>query len=263
MPALKDGKTSGVYAIWNSVSKKFYVGSGVSIGDRRRSHFGGLRKGTHFNRYLQNAYNKHGEKVFKFIILEKCERERLLEREQHWINMLKASDRNQGYNLRPLASSNRGVKLSPETKAKIAASKIGKKRPDYVVEKMRQIASEQMRGEHKERMRQSHLGKPLSDETKQKISKALTGQKRAPETGRLISQKLKGKKASEETREKMRLAKTPEIRAAMSARMTGRKVSDETRAKLSARMKARRAAEAAKATIPEGNHFLLGIPAVL
>ena len=52
---------SGIYIIENKVNGKKYVGQSVNIGSRKSKHFGELKRGTHHNGYLQNAYNKHGE----------------------------------------------------------------------------------------------------------------------------------------------------------------------------------------------------------
>ena len=46
------------------------------------------------------------------------------EREEYWINELKANQSEFGYNIRIYAQTNRGLKLSDETKLKISTSRI-------------------------------------------------------------------------------------------------------------------------------------------
>lgn len=109
---------SGIYAIMNIVNGKQYVGSAVNIPGRWRVHRHHLRARTHTNRYLQHAWNKHGEAAFTFTILEECPREQLIEREQHWIDTLNTV--HSGYNRVPQAGSHLGLRLTPEQCAKFA-----------------------------------------------------------------------------------------------------------------------------------------------
>lgn len=66
--------TSGVYAIVNTLNGKKYVGSTKCFKERFAEHRSQLRKGNHKNVHLQNSYNKYGEKYFKFMVLEECEK---------------------------------------------------------------------------------------------------------------------------------------------------------------------------------------------
>lgn len=72
---------SGIYKIEHVTSGRVYVGSSVNIASRRRHHLGNLRRGSHFNVKLQNAWNKYGEQAFAFILIEECERGSLALRE--------------------------------------------------------------------------------------------------------------------------------------------------------------------------------------
>ena len=84
----KDYKFSGIYCIMNTINGKRYVGSSKNIYSRWQKHRALLRKGTHWDRHLQNAWNKYGETSFKFIVLCKCPEEELLTKEQEYINNL-------------------------------------------------------------------------------------------------------------------------------------------------------------------------------
>lgn len=79
---------SGIYQIKNLVDGKIYVGSSSIIQKRKTQHYLNLRKGTHPNQKLQNAWNKYGENNFEFSIVEKCEIHDLLYREQFYISSL-------------------------------------------------------------------------------------------------------------------------------------------------------------------------------
>ena len=101
---------SGVYKIINNKTGDFYIGSSVNFVKRKSSHFRALLKNKHKNSYLQNSFNKHGIKNFKFEILAKCPKEYCIKLEQWFINTL-----NPKYNIRKIAESNLGIKASEET----------------------------------------------------------------------------------------------------------------------------------------------------
>lgn len=168
---------SGIYQILNLANNKFYVGSANNINRRWIEHRKLLRGKRHPNKYLQAAWNKYSEQLFEFIIIECCEDEKLIEREQYWIDLLKPYDRIVGYNLRKKAESNLGIKFSDEFKAKRV---------------------------------QIQTGKKCSDETKAKMSWAHFLRKRPANIGALISAAKKGKgvgrKMSLSVRENMKIA---------------------------------------------------------
>jgi hypothetical protein len=57
---------SGIYRIRHIESGKGYIGSALILRVRWNGHISTLRKQTHRNSYLQNAFNKYGEKAFIF-----------------------------------------------------------------------------------------------------------------------------------------------------------------------------------------------------
>lgn len=60
-------KQRGIYKIVNHKNNKIYIGyASISLGDRRDSHFACLRNGYHFNKDLQDDFNKYGEENFSF-----------------------------------------------------------------------------------------------------------------------------------------------------------------------------------------------------
>lgn len=82
------------------MNNKSYVGQSRNQKVRQQAHFGGLRRGTHGNNYLLNAYKKYGKDNFVFEIIEDDVAENdLYGREQYWISHLKTCDGRYGYNL--------------------------------------------------------------------------------------------------------------------------------------------------------------------
>ena len=119
---------SGIYIIVNTVNKKSYIGSAVSIKQRFTQHRRLLRQNSHFNNHLQASWNKHGEQAFKFELLERGPVEELIKGEQYWIDLLEVTNRKKGYNKRAIASTNLGIKASEETRMKLSLAHIGHKR---------------------------------------------------------------------------------------------------------------------------------------
>lgn len=116
---------SGVYVLTNAVNGKAYVGSATCLRGRLMAHRRYLRIGKHDNSYLQRAWTKYGEAAFRYDVLEVCDVGELIEREQHWIDSLKAAHRNYGYNLAPQAGGTRGYKWSEEACRKMSEDRKG------------------------------------------------------------------------------------------------------------------------------------------
>lgn len=113
----------GIYRIVNTINGKEYIGSSKNLYKREKKHMHYLAKNKHDNKYLQNAYNLHGHEAFLFEIIEECSEDELILKEQAQIN---TRDFEQLYNLRKVAHSNLGLKLSPETLQKMSDVKKGK-----------------------------------------------------------------------------------------------------------------------------------------
>lgn len=109
---------TGIYAI-TAADGRCYVGSSVNIRGRWAMHRWDLRRGRHANRKLQDAWTALGEDAFTFDEIERVERDRLLEREQHWMDHHRAAA--DGFNLSPTAGSNAGVVAGDATRAAMSA----------------------------------------------------------------------------------------------------------------------------------------------
>lgn len=99
----------GIYKITNLINGKFYIGSSKVINQRWAAHRWELKYNRHHNQRLQNAYNKYGLENFAYEILEYVEEDKLIEREQHYIDTLNSCNRNVGYNLNTFAQGGGGA----------------------------------------------------------------------------------------------------------------------------------------------------------
>ena len=80
------GKNIGVYAIKNTMSNKYYIGSSIHINERIKCHFYSLNSNKHFNNDFQNDFNKYGEGAFEFNVIQNCSISELIEVEQYFID---------------------------------------------------------------------------------------------------------------------------------------------------------------------------------
>lgn len=106
---------SGIYMIFNVITEQFYIGSSYNINYRKISHLSLLRKRKHFNFKL----NKSNLKDLIFLVVEYCEVDLLLDRENFYIETLSPS-----LNISKCAASPmKGRKHSPETLQKLKGRK--------------------------------------------------------------------------------------------------------------------------------------------
>ncbi len=153
----------GVYVLRNERNGKVYVGSSCEnrgVGKRLSEHQSQLTSGTHPNIYLQRSWIKDAGN-FSFYLLE-CvsEEDKLIEREQFWIDHFDSADRRYGYNLCPVAGTCRGRKLSESHKTKIGSSNLGKRRTEDQKKaiSMSMVGKNRWTDERRERFIESHSG---------------------------------------------------------------------------------------------------------
>jgi len=153
-----------LYKILNKNTGKAYIGQTINEPRVRFSyHRQRLKKGTHDNEYLQRSFNKHGIDSFMFYtILKTDDLESLNLYEEQFIKILRATDRNFGYNIRPGGANTR---LSEETKRKIGLASIGRKQS----EAQKKATSERSKGNTWGGLTK---GKILSEESKKKMSES-------------------------------------------------------------------------------------------
>lgn len=153
----------GVYAVVNTLNQNRYIGSSTHLTRRKNQHFRELRKGIHANVHLQDAYRMDGGDVFEFEILEVLDsRERLMDREQFWMEFYSSSDRSKGYNICPKAE----LKPPPFNRPH---SQISRKK---ISEGMKARCAEGDGAAHIKRLQAWHTGRRVSTETRLKMIEA-------------------------------------------------------------------------------------------
>jgi group I intron endonuclease len=182
----------GIYQIRHAQTERVYVGSAVILEKRFGQHRRSLRAGKHHSAKLQHAWDKYGAEAFSFLVIEFVDDpERLIEREQHWLDRTQASTT--GFNISPSAGSLLGHKHTSDTKRRMSESATG------------HIKSP----EHRLNLSLANSGKKMSDEACQKMRAAKLGKKRklhSPETKVKMSASAMGRTFSIETRERMSAA---------------------------------------------------------
>lgn len=163
-------KLGKVYCITCKETGKCYVGLTTKpIEIRLLQHFRQINakvKCTH----LSSAIKKYGREAFSVSLLEECPVSQLNEREIYWIEKLNTF--NDGYNLTT------GGKFAPCSEAT--------KRKLSVLAKGRIITPE-----HRAKIAATRRGQKLSDAACKKISAGLTGRKVSEETKRMLSSSMK------------------------------------------------------------------------
>lgn len=186
---------SGIYSITNKANSKIYIGStGSTMGFKFRwqLHKSELRGNRHANKHLQYSWNKYGEDVFRFDIIDECSDEILIGLEDYYIRLCNSMDCKFGYNKREAGSHG---KHTEEAKEKCRISATGRKHTEETKEKCR-IAGRKGKGIK----RPSEFGLKVSlrnkcritsIDVKDKISKSLMGHLTSEETKNKISIALK------------------------------------------------------------------------
>ena len=157
----------GIYCITNLSNGKKYVGRAVFLNYRIRGHKNALRCLKHVNKHLQNAWDKYGEKNFKFEPIFLCNRQDLNTSEIFFINHFKTTDNEFGYNVYEGGATT-------DIPIKIKEKRL-------------------LTDEHKEKIRKSNTGHFVSDETKEKLRKAKIGFKHTEETKQKEREMFSGK----------------------------------------------------------------------
>jgi group I intron endonuclease len=190
---------SGIYRIINTINGHCYIGSAINLKTRKRIHFWSLNKNRHINCYLQNAFNLYKESSFIFDIIENCEKEKLIEREQFWIDSYKLNGEVL-YNICPIAGNRLGTRHSNETIKLISKTKseskqyLGENNPFYGkhhTEATKKIISEKSKN------------RICSKETRIKLSNVAKGRHPSRDAKQKMSDFAKTRTYSEATREKM------------------------------------------------------------
>jgi group I intron endonuclease len=112
---------SGIYRINNIITGDFYIGSAANLTNRLRSYFSvkALNRVLQRNKSLIcSSLLKYGHSNFSIDILEYCNKESRIIREQYYLDLLQPQ-----YNILKTAGSFLGMKHSPETLLKFKSRK--------------------------------------------------------------------------------------------------------------------------------------------
>lgn len=235
-------KKSGIYKITCVVTGKVYVGSAFNLSRRQIEHRYHLKRGDHFNHYLQNAWDKHGASAFEFEVIEECDTEVIQQREQYWVDFYQSTNPDLGFNIASVISAPMtGRTQSLETRTKISVAQKGIPAPNRRVKRS---------AESIEKTASAHRGRKRSPEVCARISDAKKNRPPTPAQKaqqERLAEMHRGKPKSAEHRAKISAAKmgkpgkphTAESRAKMSLVQQNRPpASDETKARMSAARKA-------------------------
>lgn len=256
---------SGVYIIRNTTNSKVYVGSAVKLWRRYSSHISDLRTGNHANKHLLAHASKYGLGTLRMELLELCERDVLLDKEQHYIDNFCSYNSALGFNIMRNANYNGshvgnratlGRKRSPEEIANQVASRRAGAGYSWSEEQRQLIVSArlgvkpinahtpeaQIKRVHNRRAKNG--GSYHSAEGLAKIAEscvARTGSTRPDEVKAKISVTMLGIQQSPESRAKQVASRragagysmSKEGRAAVSRAKKGVKLSEETKDKMS------------------------------
>jgi group I intron endonuclease len=105
-------KKTGIYRWKNNLTGDCYVGSSIDLSNRLRLYYryDVISDTTKGNSIINSALLKYGYSNFSFEILEYCEKNIVLEREQYYLDTL-----NPAYNILKVAGSNSGHKQREES----------------------------------------------------------------------------------------------------------------------------------------------------
>jgi len=161
---------SGVYLWVNLLNGKSYVGSSVNL-YKRFSCYYSLRKleANISNSIIYKALAKYGYSNFRLEILEYCEPNDVINREQYYLDLLHPE-----YNVCKTAGSPLGKTHTEEARAKISAARLGKTHSLETLEKLSSVH----KGEGN-----PMFGKNHSDEVRKKMSEARLGRARPEGSG--------------------------------------------------------------------------------
>ena len=154
---------SCIYKI--NVKNYVYIGSAKVFSKRKYEHLWRLKNNKQVNPILQNIFNKYGEDIFIFSILEEVSEDNLIEVEQKYIDLYKNQEELKLINILMKAGSSMGYVCSNETRRKKKISMIGKNKG-----KKRSI-------EFCKEQSKRQKGRIITEEWKNNISSSLKGRK--------------------------------------------------------------------------------------
>jgi len=172
----------GIYKITNLINNKIYIGKTEDrFIERFWQHIWSLDKKIHYNKHLENAWQKYGSDNFRFEVVHiQNENEDINELEKKYI--VKYDTFENGYNKTYGGEGQIGHKMRETTKRLIGEKNkingLGRKASDETKKKMRMSSKHTSPTEqHKEILRTYRTGIKVSDNTKEKLRNYWLGSK--------------------------------------------------------------------------------------
>ena len=170
-------KRSGIYVIKNLSNSKVYVGSAVDIRRRVQGHIRDLTNNKHHSVHLQRAWNYHGVRSFALEVVEEVEIIELIQKEQFYMDKLRAANKRHGYNIYPMAGSALGVKHRAAVRAAMSRRRKGHRHSEKTKQNMSEAQFERFAGKGhsestKKKIAARAFGRTVRTETRKKIAKS-------------------------------------------------------------------------------------------
>ena len=121
---------TGIYIIKNKIDNRCYIGSAININVRWKRHIRDLINNKHHSIHLQRFINKHGIDSIFFEILEECNKDSLLIKEQYYLENSDSS-----FNVCKIAGSCIGIQRPQDFKDRISILTKGINNPTYGLER--------------------------------------------------------------------------------------------------------------------------------
>ena len=182
-------KAQVIYKIRNLLDNKFYVGSTTNTRERFRTHRNKLRGNRHHCAHLQSAWNRYGEDIFKFEVIQIIPNEESLQvAEDKWLQEWVGKPECYNHGLRsgapwrgckPEQHPNYGKLHSDETKRLIKKARAAQSCPRTGT-KHTEETKELIRQKKLENPSRAWLGKTRDEATRKKIGDTQRGVKKSP-----------------------------------------------------------------------------------
>ncbi len=168
-------KKPGIYRIISLIDGRMYIGGTKNIQLRIQKHRHCLKKGIHRSGVLQDHYNTHGSDSIQFELVELCNEDQLLIREQFYLDIYQPFEPS-GFNQCKLAGTVKGYKHSDAERAKMSKGRTGIKMSAEFRENRRKVWQNRKHlPDSIDKMKASQANKKYSDEAKRNMSLAHIG----------------------------------------------------------------------------------------
>jgi len=114
----ENNKCTGIYLWFNNINGKYYIGSAKDLKNRLARYYS-PKELVRTNNLIHRAIIKHKHENFSLYILEYCDLDNLIAREQFYLDSLTPS-----YNILTIAGNSTGLKHSEQTKELMRELKI-------------------------------------------------------------------------------------------------------------------------------------------